>query len=118
MKKTGPKPTKIKITPEIRAEIESFKKRLIQMANEPDETSQFDVATINMIIKDLSAYDRNILIAYYAVANCSSTALGKMLGVSNATIACRIKSIINKLKKNNVTIRTLHNSPRSPYYSE
>lgn len=118
MKKTGPKPTKIKITPEIRAEIESFKNRLIQMANEPDETSQFDVATINLILKDLSAYDRNILIAYYAVANCSSTTLGKMLGVSNATIACRIKSIINKLKKNNVTIRTLHNSPRVPYFCE
>lgn len=102
----------IVITPEVRNEVSSFKKRLEQMAEYEDETSYFDVKTIEIILNELDDYDRNILLAFYSCANCSSTILGKLLGISSSVAGTRVKSIQKKIKKLNNVPKTIHNPTR------
>ena len=52
------------ITTEVRAAIESFKNRLIEMAEQPDETSAFDAYSIYLIMNYLDDYERNLLLAF------------------------------------------------------
>lgn len=86
--------------------------RLIQMAGEEDETSDFDRTTVDIITNQLDDYDRNILLAYYAVADCSPTKLAKLLGINNSSISHKIKRIIKIIKSKNATPKTAHNHPR------
>ena len=105
----------IKIDKAIREKIEIFKQRLLQMASQPDETSEFDAETINIICYALDDYDRNILLAYYSVAECSPTRLGNMLGIRGSVAASRVKSIIKKIKNMNNVTKTIDNHTRVHY---
>lgn len=104
--------TPLKITPEVRKGIDLFKKRLIEMAEQPDETSAFDKHTIHLIMNELDDYNRNILLAYYSVANCSATTLGRMLNVNPSTITSRINRITKILHNANTTTKSRFNMPR------
>lgn len=95
LKKPRGKTTAIIIDEEVRYQVRTFKHRLREMAESPDnEVREIDKKSIDVILNDLDEYDQNILIAYYAVANCSPTALGKLFGVKGPIIANRIKRII------------------------
>jgi hypothetical protein len=109
--KTG-KCIPITINDDVRQQIESFKIRLEQMASQPDETSEYDAETIRIILNDLCDYDRNILIAYYGVADCSPTALGKLLGVSCMVITNKIRKLKEKIIKENNVTKSIYNLPR------
>ena len=102
----------ITITDDVRKQIESFRYRLEQMANQPDETSEFDVETIRIILNELCDYDRNILLAYFGVANCSPSALGQLLGVSGSVITYKIKKLKEKIISNNHATKSRYNMPR------
>lgn len=102
----------IVINDDVRKAIKSFAKRLEEMAAQPDETSEFDVETIRIILNDLCDYDRNILLAYYGVANCSPTALGKLLGTSCAVINSKVKKILKKITTLNNADKSRYNLPR------
>lgn len=82
----------IKIDDDIRNQIKSFKDRLLEMYMY-DDLSDLDKMTINVILNDLDEYDRNILIAFYAVANQSTTQLGKILGVTSPAVHYQLKKI-------------------------
>lgn len=107
----------ITIDSTIRSKIDSFRTRLIQMAEQPDETSAFDVTTIDIILNKLDDYDRNLLIAYYAVADCSPTKLGNALGIDRTLIHRKITKIINDIKKLNDTTKSPFNRTRVCYDS-
>ena len=102
----------IKITPEIRQHVETFKRRLIQMAEHEDETSDFDVATIDIILNKLDDYDRNFICAFYSIADGSPTKLGKIFGTGQSTITQRIKRLHKLIQELNDTPRTTYNYPR------
>lgn len=105
----------ITITAEVRKQITAFKERLKQMADQPDETSEFDAKTIHIILNELDDYDSNLLIAYYAVADCSPTVLGNLLGLSSSVAGCRVKAIQTKIKKLNNAPKTADNHTRMHY---
>lgn len=92
LKKSRGKSVAIKIDDDIRAQIKAFKDRLIEMS-EYDELRDIDIKTIQFIINELDEYDRNILIAFYAVADQSPSKLGRMLGVSPNNIIYQLKKI-------------------------
>lgn len=102
----------ITITPEVRQAVALFEKRLIEMAAQPDETSEFDAKSIYLILNELDEYEKNILLAYYSIAQCSPTALGRLLGVNNSVICHRINKILNNLKKLNDAPKSTFNCPR------
>lgn len=102
----------ITIDSQVRSKIESFKNRLLQMAEQPDETSAFDARSIDIIINKLDDYDRNLLIAYYAVADCSPTRLGDLIGIDKTMVSQKIKKIINNIKKENDIPKSNLNMPR------
>lgn len=114
LKKKG-KCTPITIDSKVRQKIESFRHRLIQMSQQPDESSEFDVTTIDIIVNRLDDYDRNLLLAYYAVADCSPTKLGNLIGVDKTIVSHRIASLIKKIKKMNDTPKTPLNRTRECY---
>lgn len=102
----------ITITPEIRKHIELYKKRLQEMADQPDETSEFDRITIDIIINKLCDYDRNIICAYYTIAECSPTKLARLLGSSQSVISHKVKKIHKLITELNDTPKTHYNNPR------
>lgn len=102
----------ITINTEVRNKINSYKNRLIEMASHPDETSEFDAETIRLIMETLDDYERNILIAYYAVADASPTKLGRIIGVDAYIVKSRINSIKKKLIRRNNANKTRYNMPR------
>ena len=112
IKKKGVRASAITITPEIKEEIRYFKERLIDMGNRPDETSAFDARTIDIIINELDDYDRNMVIAYYSVADGSPMLLARLLKVSPPVVIRRIRAITNKIKELNDIPRTTYNQPR------
>lgn len=102
----------ITINQEVRNSVESFKKRLIEMAEQPDETSEFDARTVDIILNELDDYDRNIILAYYAIANTSPTILSNYLGISRQLIQRNIIRIIKQIKKLNDVPKSNFNMPR------
>lgn len=102
----------ITITPEVRKEIEKFKQRLIEMAAQPDETSEFDAYTVHLIMNELDDYNRNILLAYYSVAGGSPSVLARLVGATPVAITSRINRIIKILHKANNTAKSRFNMPR------
>lgn len=102
----------ITINKEVRKTIESFKNRLIEMAKQPDETSAFDARTIDIIVNELDDYDRNILIAYYAIADGSPSVLSKYLGISHSLVNNNINRIKRQIKQLNNVPKSNFNMPR------
>lgn len=102
----------ITIDSQVRSKIDSFKNRLMQMAEQPDETSAFDVNSIDIILNRLDDYDRNLLLAYYAVAECSPTKLGMLIGIDKTIVSHRISNLIKKITKMNDAPKSYLNMPR------
>lgn len=112
IKKSKRKCVPIVITPEIREQIKFFKERLIEIGDNPTESSEFDARTIDIILNELDDYDRNILIAYYAIADGSSTKLSTVFNISPPIIIRKIKLIHNKIQELNDVPKTANNKPR------
>lgn len=106
LKKPHGKSNAIIINSEVRHHVKAFKHRLKEMAESPDnEVRDIDKESISVILNDLDEFDQNILIAFYAVANCSPSALAKLFGVKPTVITSRIKKI-QKYVHNRVTSNT------------
>lgn len=97
IKKARIKCVPIVITPEIREQIRLFKERLTYLLDHPELSSEFDAKTIDIVLNQLDDYDRNILIAYYELANCSITSLSRIFNISPTVLKRRIKIIHNKI---------------------
>ena len=78
----------------------------------PDETSEFDANSIRIILFELDPDESNLLIAYYAVCDCSPTALGKIIGIKSSYISTKIKNILKKIQTLNDTPKSHYNLPR------
>lgn len=100
------------ITPEIKEQIRIFKERLIDCANRPDETSEFDANTVDIVVNQLDDYDTNLLIAYYTIGDCSATKLARIFGTSQPVIRRKIMLIHDKIKELNNVPKTANNQPR------
>lgn len=114
--KRGRKPVQLSITPELKSQIMHFRARLEEMTSYPDETSEFDVETVRIILYELDDADRNIILAYYGVVNSSPTTLARLLGTTSQTIISRVRRITTKIKKLNNANKTPYNLPRDSDY--
>lgn len=114
--KRGRKPVQLSITPELKSQITHFRARLEEMASYPDETSEFDAETIRIILYELDDVDRNIILAYYGVANNSPTTLARLLGTTHYIIQLRVKRITTQIKNLNNANKTPYNLPRDSDY--
>lgn len=110
LKKGNSKP--LVITPEVRREIREFRDRLIDIRERPDETSHFDVRTIDIIINELDDYDRNMLLAYYSIGEGRPSVLAKYLNITTQAVVLRMNKIHNKIKKLNDVPKTNYNCVR------
>lgn len=110
--KRGRKPVQLSITPELKSQIMHFRARLEEMTSYPDETSEFDVETVRIILYELDDADRNIILAYYGVANNSPATLARLLGTTSETIRSRVRLITTQIKKLNNANKTPYNLPR------
>lgn len=95
MKAKG-KSVPIKIDKNTQKEIKDFKRRLQEMI-EYDNIRETDKLSIQIILNEIDPYDQNILIAYYGLADGSSTALAKLFGVGHHVISKRIRKITKKI---------------------
>lgn len=78
----------------VQREVHNFKIRLKEMAESPDdECRPIDKFSIQVILNELDEFDQNIIIAYYSLADCSFTTLGRTLGVEGGVIRSRINKI-------------------------
>lgn len=100
----------LKITKEMKLEIQHFKDSLIELRDDFD-TSEYDTKSIDIILNKLDDYDRNFIIAYYSVANCSTKKAAQLFNTTMPVIAAKRKMIINKIKELNDTYRTNDNKP-------
>lgn len=116
LSKKGRKPVQLSITPELKSQITHFRARLEEMTSYPDETSEFDVETVRIILYELDDVDRNIILAYYGVANNSPTTLARLLGTTPEIIRLRIRRITIQIKKLNNANKTPYNLPRDCDY--
>jgi DNA-directed RNA polymerase sigma subunit (sigma70/sigma32) len=114
--KRGRKPVQLSITPELKSQIMHFRARLEEMVSYPDETSEFDVETVRIILNELDDADRNIILAYYGVVNNSPTTLARLLGTTSQTIISRVRRITTQIKKLNNANKTPYNLPRDSDY--
>jgi DNA-directed RNA polymerase specialized sigma subunit len=115
LKKPVGKSVPLTITKEIREHIKIFKDNLQYMYNDRTLTSNFDMNTIHIILNVLDDYDRNLLIAYYSVAECNISKLEEVLGVSKQALSRRLKLIEEKIKELNDVPKTIYNQPRSNF---
>ena len=100
------------ITPEIKHHISLFKESLQCMKDNPEESSAFDARTIDIILNELDDYDKNLLIAYYSIADCCYSKLSKLIGISSQVIHRRLKLIHKKIQEINDTPKSTYNQPR------
>lgn len=114
--KRGRKPVQLSITPELKSQITHFRARLEEMVSYTDETSEFDVETVRIILNELDDADRNIILAYYGVVNNSPTTLARLLGTTSQTIISRVRRITTQIKKLNNANKTPYNLPRDSDY--
>lgn len=114
--KKGRKPVQLSITPELKSQITHFRARLEEMASYPDETSEFDVETVRIILYELDDADRNIILAYYGVVDNSPTTLARLLGTTHHIIRSRVRRITTQIKKLNNANKTPYNLPRDSDY--
>ena len=97
LKKEKGKSFPIKITPTIRKRIYNFKLRLKEMAVYDNIGKKYE-DLVYYILNDLDEYDLNLLIAYYELADCSASRLGKILNVEPSNINSRINNIQKKCR--------------------
>ena len=112
LKKERQKCVPIIITPEIRDKIRLFKERLTYILEDPTISSEFDAKTIDIILNQLDDYDRNFLIAFYELADCSVTKLSRIFNISIPVVKRKIKLIHNKIKELNDIPKSANNKPR------
>lgn len=112
IKKKRVKCVPIVITPELKEQIRSFKELLIDIRDNPEETSEFDAKTIDIVLNDLDDYDRNLILAYFRIANGSYAELSRLLGIPTPLLNRKIKSILNKIQELNDIPKTANNQPR------
>lgn len=112
IKKEGVRSSTLKITPEIKEQIQFFKGNLQYMYDHEECTSEFDAESIDIILNRLDDYDRNMLLAYYSISDCNVTRLSEILCMSKSSVSRRINLIIDKIKKMNNVKRTTYNKPR------
>lgn len=95
LKKPSGKSSAIIIDHRTQMAIKSFKLRYRQIleSDYDDEVRPIDKITITVILNELDEFDQNILIAYYAIADSSSTKLAKVFGVAPSVITSRINKI-------------------------
>lgn len=115
LKKPVGKSVPLTITNEIKEHIKIFKDNLQIMYNDRTQTSNFDMNTIHIILNVLDDYDRNLLIAYYSIAECNISKLEEVLGVSKQALSRRLKLIEEKIKELNDVPKTIYNQPRSNF---
>ena len=82
----------IHIDSNVQKQIKKFKERLVEMAKY-DEVRDIDAKVIDFIMNKLDPYDQNILIAYYGIADCSASILGKLFNVRSHVITKRVQKI-------------------------
>ena len=87
----------ITITRSAQESIQSFKKRLEEMKIN-DEVNDKQKRIIEYILTELDPYESNFLIAYYDLAQCSPTRLGKLLGIDSSLVSSKLKTITKKCK--------------------
>lgn len=97
---------------DVKPKMQAFKQRLYEMMIYPDETSAFDAETIRIILEDLPDVDRNIILVYFGVCDCSISYTAKCFKCTYATIHTRIRKILNKIIETNDTPKTRYNMPR------
>jgi DNA-directed RNA polymerase specialized sigma24 family protein len=97
---------------EVKPRMQDFKQHLQEMMENPDETSAFDAETIRIILEDLSDVDRNVLLVYYGVCDCSAQQTANVFNCTYSTVRNRVKAALNKIIEKNVTPKTRYNQPR------
>lgn len=112
LKKSTYKCVPIVITPKIRQEIKMFKENLEDIRDTPYKSSEFDARTIDIILNELDDYDRNLIIAYYAIGECSYAKLSRAIGISQPVLFRKLNLIHEKIKEINDTPKSAHNKPR------
>lgn len=87
----------INITPEVQRHLKRYKIRLQEMADN-DNLSESEIKVIDIVLHKLSLYEKNFICAYFDLADCRATKLGKIFGISPSVVQSRIKKIIKKIK--------------------
>lgn len=108
----GRKPKEIPTPPEIRDLVQEFKRRLIDTASRPDETSAFDAETVRIIMEDLPDTDRAIILACYGICDGSSYQTAKIFKTSTTYIKRRVERALKYITEHNDTPKTSYNLPR------
>ena len=111
-KKLNSKCVPLVITPQVREHIRLFKESLQCIKDDPTISSEFDARTIDIILNELDDYDRNLLIAYYSIAESSVAKLSRLIGISQPVIHRKLKVIHKKIIDLNDTPKTVNNKPR------
>ena len=108
----GRKAKELPTPPEVKDLVQDFKRRLIDTASRPDETSAFDAETVRIIMDELSDTDRAILFVCYGICDGSSYHTSKIFKTSHTMIAYRLNKIMKYIKEHNDIPRTTYNLPR------
>mgnify|MGYP007130666138 CR=1 FL=1 len=108
----GRKPKEVPTPPEVKDGVKEFKKRLLDMASRPDETSAFDAESIRIIMEELSDTDRAILLTCYGLCDGSVYYTAKIFKVTPAFVNYRITHAIKYINQRNDATRTAYNMPR------
>ena len=108
----GRKAKELPTPPEVKDLVQEFKRRLIDTASRPDETSAFDAETVRIIMDELSDTDRAILFVCYGACDGSTYHTSKIFKTSNTVINYRIKKIMKYITERNDIPQTTYNLPR------
>jgi hypothetical protein len=108
----GRKAKELPTPPEVKGLVQEFKRRLIDTASRPDETSAFDAETVRIIMEELNDTDRAILLTCYGICDGSTYQTSKIFNTSNTVIIYRIKKIMKYITERNDIPRTTYNLPR------
>lgn len=104
--------SRLTVIEDVKPKMQAFKHRLFEMMTYPDETSAFDAETIRIILEDLSDVDRNVILVYFGVCDCSVPLTSKAFGCTYSAMNTKIKKILKKIQEMNVTPKTRYNLPR------
>ena len=108
----GRKAKELPTPPEVKGLVQEFKRRLIDTASRPDETSEYDAETVRIIMDELSDTERAILLVCYGICDGSTHQTAKLFNTSGNVISYRIKKIMKYITERNDTPKTTYNLPR------
>lgn len=108
----GRKPKEIPTPPEVRDLVQEFKRRLIDTASRPDETSAFDAETVRIIMEELSDTERVIILTCYGICDGSTYQTAKIFNTSATYIKRRVDKAMKYITEHNDTPKTTYNLPR------